>query len=482
MKGNKKRSNAIPFEFAIECNTGSRPLFAAEQYVALASARLAHDVPAPPPARRKKQQAASQGPRRCGIAALPASLVEMIGRRWVMDPDRDVTVPFAKWKFGSSTFDSSVGGFFRGELCQYYGVELLVHDHVTFVISQTLGLLKGPFSAVQVPRNLVGQIGAKKDLRCVIEKHAHKFYTHQFDRWRVEKQSDTFAQTVISIDSKERPAVCSNSKWIVIAVQSESGGTSLVVWKVLNGQVQMPPGNHPLFKDPIKILSLKWLWQLWPYSCLSDLVELTYTTTTGDKILHVEHYLISGAAETPSAVYTKECNLSSLGVDVQTLYFFPIADEAGNQTLLDLSAGTISKWMRNRPELVLARLDETQLLLTNRNHDWLHCLVYSLPTLLTPLPSPTKSPSPTAVYCYHGPPMVSAGCGIIVVTTLECDAADLKKTAGIPLAALTCRVLTVPPRFGTRHAFIDAATGTVLFTIHCPSPYYPRSIFPMLYV
>ncbi|KAH3764921.1 hypothetical protein Pelo_3195 [Pelomyxa schiedti] len=295
------------------------------------------------------------------------------------------------------------------------------------------------------------------------------------------------------------PIAAINRRWIVLAPKDSS---KLMMWRV---------GDDGLAQSFMAVdcssmgclLSLRFFGPINQYDCDSEILEVFfYHREQGAWFLSVFHLDMNTTWKErevdPELI--AQCNLSAVGLCAYNLYpplvdraerkyYLPFATEIGNYTdkqaqkLLDLNTAFTIKWFENiTGEVEVKAVDESHISITTSDHS--STSVFSLSSLIHMNTFAQQHKAVPCITHQHptGTKSVAAGCGVIVTSSLSTApalvASMLKNTYtpftsqkifGSPFNSATTTVTTT-------HTFVDALTGTTLFTMTLNNGIFPQSI------
>ncbi|KAH3722526.1 hypothetical protein Pelo_18768 [Pelomyxa schiedti] len=288
---------------------------------------------------------------------------------------------------------------------------------------------------------------------------------------------------------------CCNKKWVVVAgTDTSTAATGLFVYKVENARVG-PCCRVTKYPWIDSVFSLRFFGSS-EYDFESDVVEAILFQEADENLMRVLHINVNTGSDNPIPIVIGECHyITEREVRAEWAtqplinrpdgtYYFMSRDYGSGLSVLVLNTGEIitlpesCPFLRHKLELKFDwwAVDELHLCVTNE--DCSVASVYQIQQLLSSAPSPTFSlmaedsscfPSAHAGQVHHFVPgsMVAGGCGIIVSSALSMHSVQpgqrgvtLFKTKD-PAAANFCS-----PRVQMYHQFIDAITGTLIFTMN----------------
>ncbi|KAH3732029.1 hypothetical protein Pelo_17136 [Pelomyxa schiedti] len=435
--------------------------------------------PAPSPSQQSSSESdlavspAATPPTGCYVGVLPLwVLVELIGKRWVMWPERRVLV-----EFGAKPTDYREG--------------YPEHYFMFFSVGPTLGLVHKPV-VVSMEESCVGWIGGNTVI-------TQKEWLKKFSVCEVKEDSVIPGESTPKIKLKGAKGCC-NQRWVVIAGARKSTNESgLFVCKVENTQLDSCWNlmQYPWFDS---VLSLSFFGSS-EFDFESDVLEVIFTEERSTNeflcVVHINLNKFVADVEHSLTVPLKvigECNVSEKGIKAESLtqplvdrssgmYYFPLGNRACELKVLVLNTGQVITLIEGSPsarKLVVEAVAETYLSITKGGHNTVKTSVYSLPELISSATSLPPSPS-SEVSCFEkvipihvhhfspGSVVGAVGCGIEISSSLSMSSwhhsldpkrPRLSKTRNTPLSERY-----YVPEVLMSLEFIDATTGTALFQV-----------------
>ncbi|KAH3732032.1 hypothetical protein Pelo_17139 [Pelomyxa schiedti] len=403
---------------------------------------------------------------RCHVGVLPLwVLVELIGKRWVMWPERRVLVHCANGEEDG------------------YGRDYLLF----FSVGPTLGLVHKPV-VVSMKDFCFGWTGGNTIITHIREEVKQLREGH--------KGAHFDAILEFNIDGIQG---CCNQRWVVIAgVRKSTNESGLFVCKVDNTQLdscwnvmKYPWANSVRFFGSSE------------FDFESDVLEVIFTEERGtDKFWCVVHINLNCESGSNPLRVIGECNLSQVGIAEWCLpkplvdrrshypsliYYFLLGETGREAKVLVLDTGQVVTLIEGtthsaKNKHVVQAVDETHLSLTKTGENGTTTSVYSLSELIssaTSLPPPPHSAAEvssscfdkvTPIHVHHFEPesVVAVGCGIVTSSSQlsPWHQSPEPKRPRLSKKRDTLRPFSFnPPRVLMSHEFIDATTGTVLFTV-----------------
>ncbi|KAH3763961.1 hypothetical protein Pelo_4177 [Pelomyxa schiedti] len=388
----------------------------------------------------------------CPVGLVPRwVVVECIGKRWVLRPERRVLV-----EFGGNPADPTWDG---------------PRVRLFFSVGATLGLVCPPVPVSDLA-DCVGRLGGTSAVRgsgsCAAPKRFEATQT-------VVADLTTRGPTLVIKSMRnlgEGYKACCNTKWVVIANPPSDNSNvqqGMHVWRVKNSRVEEAGRRFMRCTWSASALSLRFLGQN-EFDFEADVVEAIFTEKREGEheYLCVAHIDLS-TAEIHSRVVCA-CNLSEKGISTRAItrplvnrsdwtYCFVLLSSfrgyySAALKILVVNTGKIITLLEEYPcrDITVATTDESHLCITSKSCS--RADVYSLSSFLLFL----------FIILFA---KLASGCGLIAISSLSMDT-DPFYSVLIPTLSETSNPSGEQsfhtPKVTMTHQIIDSTTGTLIFS------------------